>query len=205
MATCNKCGEEIEFRHISGRLTPIHINGGCGATLPREPFQDLSTYLTPNALCPICGKSVYFYQSPYGGRVFFDDLGWPWPKHPCTDDARSQSGRIKQIKGSTTDKDYTSDFFRDREGNVRPLYFLIRVEGSGDSYVFIFQSPVTEKYVWLKYSRVGLEKAGLRVQDLREAPSFVASTYDIRARQMQIDFISVRLKKVVMIRMKLIS
>jgi hypothetical protein len=28
---------------------------------------------------------VYFYQSPYGGRVFFDELGPPWPKHPCTD------------------------------------------------------------------------------------------------------------------------
>jgi hypothetical protein len=28
---------------------------------------------------------VFFYQSPYGGRVFFDELGPPWPKHPCTD------------------------------------------------------------------------------------------------------------------------
>lgn len=43
------------------------------------------SYLNPNAFCPVCGASVYFYQSPYGGRVFFDDLGPPWPKHPCTD------------------------------------------------------------------------------------------------------------------------
>jgi hypothetical protein len=44
-----------------------------------------ATYTVPNAFCPVCGASVYFYASPFGGRVFFDDLGPPWPKHPCTD------------------------------------------------------------------------------------------------------------------------
>jgi len=42
-------------------------------------------YTNPNARCPVCQVSVYFYQSPDGGRVFFDELGPPWPKHPCTD------------------------------------------------------------------------------------------------------------------------
>ncbi|WP_426434064.1 hypothetical protein [Bradyrhizobium genosp. P] len=41
--------------------------------------------MNPNAHCPVCGSSVFFYRSPYNGRVFFDDLGWPWPKHCCTD------------------------------------------------------------------------------------------------------------------------
>lgn len=44
----------------------------------------LDTYLNPNAKCPVCGAPVYFYQSPFGGRVFFDEVGPPWPKHPCT-------------------------------------------------------------------------------------------------------------------------
>lgn len=39
----------------------------------------------PNALCPECGARVFFYQNYYGSRVFFDSLGKPWPKHPCTD------------------------------------------------------------------------------------------------------------------------
>lgn len=43
------------------------------------------SFTNPNARCPVCSASVYFYQSPHGGRVFFDDLGPPWPKHPCTD------------------------------------------------------------------------------------------------------------------------
>jgi hypothetical protein len=51
----------------------------------------------PNAKCPICGCEVFFYQNEYGSRVFFDDLGPPWPKHPCTDNswyASTASGRI---------------------------------------------------------------------------------------------------------------
>lgn len=41
-------------------------------------------FTVPNSKCPVCGASVYYYESPYGGRVFFDQLGPPWPKHPCT-------------------------------------------------------------------------------------------------------------------------
>jgi len=43
------------------------------------------SYTNPNALCPVCNSPVFFYISPNGGRVFFDELGPPWSKHPCTD------------------------------------------------------------------------------------------------------------------------
>ena len=46
----------------------------------------------PNARCPVCGAAVYFYQSPDGGKVYFDELGHPWPKHPCMDQATVTSG-----------------------------------------------------------------------------------------------------------------
>ena len=48
-------------------------------------LHSLESYTIPNARCPVCCMSVFFYQSPYGCRVFFDELGPPWPKHPCTD------------------------------------------------------------------------------------------------------------------------
>lgn len=63
---------------------------GYGATVP-------ATYLTEmnrlwanekhlrNANCPACGAAVYFYEASDGGRAFFDEIGPPWPKHPCTD------------------------------------------------------------------------------------------------------------------------
>ena len=48
----------------------------------------LAGFTNPNAHCPVCGNPVFFYASPFGGRVFFDELGPPWPKHPCTDRGR---------------------------------------------------------------------------------------------------------------------
>jgi hypothetical protein len=26
---------------------------------------------------------VYYYENEHGSEVFFDELGWPWPKHSC--------------------------------------------------------------------------------------------------------------------------
>lgn len=37
----------------------------------------------PNARCPRCGDPVFFFMAANGGRVFFDHLGQPWPKHGC--------------------------------------------------------------------------------------------------------------------------
>jgi hypothetical protein len=72
------------------------------------PFITYPSYVNPNARCPVCGASVYFYQSPYGGRVFFDELGPPWPKHPCTDNPvvqhhfSSAESRARFFVGATT-------------------------------------------------------------------------------------------------------
>jgi hypothetical protein len=63
-------------------------------------------FIVPNAKCPVCGESVYYYQNEHGSRVFFDELGWPWPKHPCTDNSSgvrfsltSKVPRIRPIEG----------------------------------------------------------------------------------------------------------
>lgn len=52
---------------------------------------DYYSFTNPNASCPVCREQVFFYQSPDGGRVFFDSLGPPWPKHPCTDNTSKPS------------------------------------------------------------------------------------------------------------------
>lgn len=60
---------------------------------PLRSYADkgFASHTEPNASCPVCHADVYFYQSPNGGRVFFDELGPPWPKHPCTDHAAARS------------------------------------------------------------------------------------------------------------------
>jgi hypothetical protein len=42
-------------------------------------------YVNPNARCPVCREPVFFYANRFGSRVFFDELGPAWTKHPCTD------------------------------------------------------------------------------------------------------------------------
>ena len=38
----------------------------------RDHGGTVESYVNPNAHCPVCGCPVYFYRSPYNGRVFFD-------------------------------------------------------------------------------------------------------------------------------------
>lgn len=88
----------------SGRSSPSNS----GPTTPAGWFISLpntyDSYVNPNASCPVCGAAVFFYQSAKGGRVFFDELGPPWPKHPCTDNT-SQPGKgpaTSSIAGQST-------------------------------------------------------------------------------------------------------
>ncbi len=50
-----------------------------------------SGFIKPNAMCPVCGELVFYYQNKHGSRVYFDELGPPWPKHECMDNTDSIS------------------------------------------------------------------------------------------------------------------
>lgn len=53
-----------------------------GALQPHSrPIADCIVWKTK---CPECSADVYYYQNEHGSRVFFDELGHPWPKHDCT-------------------------------------------------------------------------------------------------------------------------
>ena len=40
-------------------------------------------FVVPNATCRYCGRKVFYYENEHGSKVFFNELGWPWPKHSC--------------------------------------------------------------------------------------------------------------------------
>lgn len=58
-------------------------------------------FVNPNATCPVCGERVFYYQNETSSRVFFDELGPPWPKHPCTD-TRLISGPVAGTQSGQT-------------------------------------------------------------------------------------------------------
>jgi hypothetical protein len=97
------------FRTINGKVIPMpNLNesirgrvrqaGGFPRTL-RRAFPTTSSFITPNARCPVCGQAVWFYRSPYNGRVYFDEIGPDWPKHPCTDNQDCGRGK-KPLSGA---------------------------------------------------------------------------------------------------------
>ncbi|QCQ97762.1 hypothetical protein [Brevundimonas sp. SGAir0440] len=65
------------------------------------PDEHRVQFVNPNARCPVCGVGVYFYRSENGGSVYFDSLGWPWPKHPCMDRGETRSV-IAGVAGAAT-------------------------------------------------------------------------------------------------------
>lgn len=77
-------------KSISQIVNGNKINEFYAAYWTYERRTSYESYVNPNARCPVCGKIVFFYQSEYGGRIFFDELGPPWPKHPCTDNSAYQ-------------------------------------------------------------------------------------------------------------------
>lgn len=83
---CLFCGENIRFRNINGRPTPLHPTGSScpGKKLYREEEKEACHYTN----CPRCGGNVYFIRHN-GGCAWFDELGRPWDKHACfADDNR---------------------------------------------------------------------------------------------------------------------
>lgn len=56
-------------------------------------------YTKPNERCAFCDVPVFFRRLANGGRVYFDDPGSPWRKHPCTDrDSKSYLGPFGDAK-----------------------------------------------------------------------------------------------------------
>lgn len=95
----NRSGGVVSTEPLEKPLRPVYSEyekqqatqtlKGYGATSYSRCF------VNPNASCPVCGQPVYFYANKNGSRVFFDELGQPWTKHPCTDNERTASGSVR--------------------------------------------------------------------------------------------------------------
>jgi hypothetical protein len=196
VSICKYCGEEIEFRHVDGQVTPIHLaggwcsgyGGGSSNTTSNEPFKSYTSYVNPNARCPVCHEQVYFYQSPFGGRVFFDDLGWPWPKHGCTDNPSAQSGKIHRLQQTR------SRPFRSAGGERTRAFRLDELVDEGTHVrlkVCELDNPLI--VLRLRVAMQDLRDADISLKDLKAAPSFVVRFFETYR---MLEFISGRKHKI---------
>lgn len=105
------------------------------------------SYVNPNAVCPVCGAAVFFYRSPYGGRVFFDELGPPWPKHPCTDNGQTTTW----VRAYRADPEHTGPArtYRWQDDGWQPI--SITVVREVDKNVLEIRGLCREKEVMMYY------------------------------------------------------
>ena len=190
MPTCDQCGEEIEFRYLDGRPTPIHVNGGwCQGFTMKKPasakgwFRTAEAFTDPNALCPVCGAGVFYYQNSSGSRVFFDNRGWPWSKHPCTDNPASQAGEIKR-------PDKKGRSVRVAAANQTTLYELVDCNESCGLFSAKFRNIASPLITYtLRLPVSDFQSQGWTEDDLRDAPSFIIK---LHPDQTVVEFISIR-------------
>jgi hypothetical protein len=207
MSTCDWCGESIEFRYVDGARRPIHINGGwcrgVGDNRNAPPrFRSIESYINPNACCPVCGDRVFFYQSEYGGRVYFDAVGWPWPKHPCTDKQSAQHGQVAPL----TPQRYRM-VLKSGEGDTLDIYEAIEIKETENKILIHFRRVSrrnrrdhTEFWAWANTQE--LQRNNIKVGDFRAAPSFIIKREHPFAERPVVEFICGRRKAILKVRMR---
>lgn len=112
-----------------------------------------ANYTKPNVSCPVCGETVFYFRSRYGGRVYFDSLGPPWPKHPCT----SSDGiprRVSIIPWQEDEWRALSKVHIELISENKRTY-SIRGESNGNINVFYCCSPVVITADIVRVKRVG--------------------------------------------------
>jgi hypothetical protein len=103
--TCNWCSQSLYGASSGMKVSVREISNGSmklGRSNPdKHNYEEFKrTYTNPNAQCQFCGQRVFFCQLENGGKVFFDELGPPWTKHPCWDLQKQKMSFVKPLSFS---------------------------------------------------------------------------------------------------------
>lgn len=80
---CGFSGGHRRYTPANFSLSPHEICRSFSYWSLYGPKSSCSESLTYPITCPYCGADIFFHTNGNGDVVFFDDLGPPWPKHPC--------------------------------------------------------------------------------------------------------------------------
>lgn len=234
MPKCRSCGEDIIFRHVDGEVKPIHIGGrGCfggysggGNQRPAKPLKvlplhgvvrmsEIAAYVNPNAKCPVCQKSVFYYQNEHGSRVFFNAPGWPWEKHPCTDtkDARGRpvyavGPSVGQPSNTAMDGLAVCSVIAatwDKVDGGKSSRILLTLErqprGLRERIASLFG---TKHLMTLEVGRKDIDVASANLSDFLDAPSIVLPIEVAPGEIVTLSMISIRLMKMIQVSARLL-
>lgn len=163
---------ETIFRYIDGVLRPIKVSnikaGKQSVTTVNQhrqiPKQKLApghyrtphAFTIPNATCQVCGAKVFYYEHPNGARVLFDQLGPPWPKHPCYEAGQAINRNVITQAATATGPHWVQEGWQ-------PLFYekhillqsgeALRVQARTKRYQVIFEVPLAtlrQRYIQIE-------------------------------------------------------
>ncbi|RWP31942.1 hypothetical protein [Mesorhizobium sp.] len=174
--TCGWCVNNGRSRINRGQLLNDLRRQDALSFLKRNSANSIAgCYVNPNARCPVCGTAVFFYSNQFGSKVYFDDLGPPWPKHPCTDNPRRRIESTGSLVGTPSRRAIglsqelvsaarTAGLFRDNAYNVGPKEWQLLV-------VIAIDRNVTKNVVFAEFLDAGVG-ATTRFTYFSEVPLF---------------------------------
>lgn len=148
---------ETIFRYINGVLRPIKVNKVTESPqsvvtvhspyqvpkhqLSAKHYQAPKAFTIPNVTCQRCGAKVFYYEHPNGARVLFDQLGPPWPKHPCYEASQAKQEKAASAKPRWENAGWLPLFY-ERQVLLQSGR-AIRLQAHTKSYQVTFDIPQT--------------------------------------------------------------
>ncbi|WP_444459834.1 hypothetical protein [Rhodobacter capsulatus] len=123
----------------------------------------------------------------------FDDVGWPWPKHACTDDYQ-QSVRVKRVPSG-----HARVFATDPGRCSRSM--TSTTSRTGAQPPARAAQPDDRLPVRVLVGKRRLAQGNIRLADFQDAPSIVVHEFE-RGAPIRLDFVCVRLGKVVRVKLR---
>jgi len=153
-----------------------HAGGGHNGPIPKWDNSNSSpvirtdnyqpeyfSFTNPNATCPICGAQVYYYQNCHGSKVYFDELGKPWPKHACL-----TNEKISSMRFDRKDLKFSYDIY-DSIFMLRPIH-LLKCDKNGKYFRLLFK---TRRKVFSFFTKEQLFPIDLLFFETREGVNYI--------------------------------
>jgi len=158
---------------------------GLGLTSGSHYWQKSESYTNPNASCPRCRAKVFYYESPYGGKVYFDQMGPPWAKHPCMDTYAYGASHTK-VTGRKVGVSFISQPKPQQiqiEDGWMPVYcFEIQVSDRLPDYLdFALFDVKNRKHLYAKFSRQLVDsRSPILIRRIKDQLNYEISTLNVR-------------------------